>query len=173
MRKSNRKIPASIARQVIVRRLPHTHVLVADAGTARILHEVDGALKEIASLENAAAHLPGRALVTDRAGRVFDSGSRTGRGAKTQSRHGAQSDYDPHAIEVDRFARKVAKLLDAESRHGDLEQVVIIAAPKFLGVLRPLLSARVQKQVKRQLARDLVRSSEAAIYKAAFPRRRK
>ena len=106
------------------RAAPLQLVLVADSGTARLLQlaGMRGAEKlvEIAVLEQPAAHLPSRALVTDRTGRVFDSGGRTGHGPKTHSRHGAQSDYDPHIEGTERFARRVSRRLDVERRRNHL-----------------------------------------------------
>lgn len=178
---SRRKIPAGVARQVITRRLPFLHVVVADGGVARILRESradegrtgrrGAVLEEVLRLENPASRQPSRALVSDRTGRVFDSGSRTGSGPPSRARHGAQSDYDPHTVELQRFARRLAALLDVECRMGHVEELVVIAGPKFMGVLRPLLPARVGKRVSREIVRDLVRSSDAAIRKAAFAQR--
>jgi protein required for attachment to host cells len=153
-------------------RLPVQFVLVADGGTARLLR-VDSAsgkkrLVGIATLERPTAHSPGRDLVTDRTGRVFDSGGRTGHGAKTHSRHGANSDYDPHAIEVERFAVRIARRLDLERRRENMEELVVIAEPRFLGILRTQLSAPTARIIARQAAKDLVRSDDASILRTAF-----
>lgn len=159
-------------------RWPRTGVVVADGGSARLMlasrgHRVGAAvqLEQITSLQNPAAHLPGRALVTDRTGRVFDSGGRTGHGPKSRARHGAQSDYDPHHVEVQRFAKRLAKLLEVERRHLGIEELVVIAAPAFLGVLRPQLAAATRKVVTREIDRDLVRASDALIRRTAFATR--
>jgi protein required for attachment to host cells len=153
-------------------RLPVQFVLVADGGTARLLR-VKGengrkVLVDVATLERPTAHSPGRALVTDRTGRVFDSGGRTGRGAVTHSRHGANSDYDPHAIEVERFARRIARRLDLERRSKNMDELVLIAESRFLGILRPQLSASTWKIITRQAAKDLVRSDNLRILRTAF-----
>jgi protein required for attachment to host cells len=167
--------------QITHPRWPRTCILVADSGTARILQATRSAaptgsvgrgaivLKEIARLENPSAHLPGRALVTEGTGRVFDSGSRTGKGPMSHSRHGAQSDYDPHDIEVERFAKRLARRLDAERRRIGFEELIIIAGPRFLGVLRQQLSAASSRLVKREIDHDLVHSDALLIRRTAFP----
>ena len=146
-------------------------VLVADNGTARLLRlsgrRGAAKLEEIARLEQPAAHLPGRALITDGTGRVFDSGGRTGHGAMTRSRHGAQSDYDPHTEANERFARRVARRLDTERRGGGFDGLVVIAAKHFLGVLRSQLSNATRAWVKHEVAKDLVRATDAQILRAA------
>lgn len=169
-------------------RWPRRYVVVADGGTARILHSSRAAgaaartaaaagrgtitLDEIVRLENPVAHLPARALVSDRTGRVFESSGRGGSGPVTHTRHGAQSDYDPHIVATRRFAKKIAQRLQTELRRGRVEELVLIAAPKFLGELRGQLAAPVQKLVTREVARDLVRAGDAHIVRAAFSPRR-
>lgn len=160
-------------------RWPCTCVLVADGGGARLLEATRaptlggrrGAIRldEVLQLDNPAAHLPGRALVTDRTGRVFDSGGRTGRGPKSRARHGAQSDYDPHDIERERFAKKLALRLDTERRRIGIEQLIVIAAPRFLGELRRQLSAATRRVVTREVASDLQHAGKQAVRSAAFP----
>ena len=150
-----------------IRSTPRPLIVVGDSAGVRLLRLSGrrGAhrLVEIATLEQPAAHLPGRALITDRTGRVFDSGGRTGRGAPTRSRHGAQSDYDPHVEETARFARRVARRLDVERRGGAYDGLVVIAAKHFLGVLRAQLSAPTQRWVTREIAKDLLRAKDERI----------
>jgi protein required for attachment to host cells len=153
-------------------RQPVQYVLVADGGTARLLRVRSAsdkqALTEIATLDRPTAHSPARELVSDRTGRVFDSGGRTGHGAKTHSRHGANSDYDPHAIEVERFAKRIARRLDLERRSKNMDELVLIAEPRFLGILRTQLSAPTERIITRQAAKDLVRSDDTRILRTAF-----
>jgi protein required for attachment to host cells len=153
-------------------RMPVLYVLVADGGTARLLR-VESAndrktLTAIATLERPTAHSPRRDLVSDRTGRVFDSSGRTGRGVKTHARHGANSDYDPHAVEVERFAKRIARRLDLERRREGMEELVVIAEPRFLGILRTQLSAPTGCIITHQAAKDLVRSDDARILRTAF-----
>jgi protein required for attachment to host cells len=151
---------------------PVQYVLVADGGSARFLRvrNEDGkrSLTDVATLERISARSPARDLVTDRTGRVFDSPGRTGHGAKTHARHGANSDYDPHAIEVERFAKRIARRLDLERRNKSFDELVVIAEPRFLGVLRVHLTALTGRIITRQAAKDLVRSDDARILRTAF-----
>jgi protein required for attachment to host cells len=150
-----------------IRSAPRPLILVGDSGGVRLLRlsgrRGSQRLAEIATLEHAAAHLPGRALVTDRTGRVFDSRGRSGVGPPTRSRHGAQSDYDPHTEETVRFARRVARRLDVERRAGAFDGLVVIAAKHFLGVLRAQLSAPTKRWVTREIAKDLLRAPDEQI----------
>jgi len=181
VRKPARAAKAGASAAIALPRWPNTGVLVADGGDARILQatrrlgtsgrgSID--LVEIAHLQNAAAHLPGRALVTDRTGRVFDSTTRTGAGPRSHARHGANSEYDPHDAEVERFARTVARKLDAERRRLGIEELILIAGPRFLGVLRQQIPPATRKLVTREIDSDLVHANDAAIRKTAFARAR-
>lgn len=158
--------------KVVASKNPRQGILVADGGKARLFGIASStgrkSLKEEATLERESAHSPGRALVTDRTGRVFDSGGRTGSGPPTRSRHGAESDYDPHAIEVLRFAKRISRRIDLERRAGRIGELIVIAEPRFLGVLRQQWSGPTQKIVGREVAKDLVRASDAQILKLAM-----
>lgn len=160
---------------------PGRFVVVADSGTARILRAsgavpVNGggnihrtaALDEIARMDRPSARLRGRALTTDRPGRVFDRGGRSTMGPPSAARHGAQSDENPHDVEIERFAKSVARRLDAERRVRPMQELVVIAAPRFLGLLRPQLSPRTRDLVSREIPRDLAHSEDAPILRAAF-----
>lgn len=177
VRKAPRAKKAGTTTAIAIPRWPRTGVLVADGGDARILQATRRAgsggrgaieLVQVAHLENAAAHLPGRALVTDRTGRVFDSSSRTGSGPPSHARHGANSDYDPHDAELERFARAVGRQLDAERRRLGIEELIVVAGPRFLGALRQHIPAATRKVVTREIDSDLVHADDALIRKAAF-----
>lgn len=160
---------------------PGRFVVVADSGVARILH-ASGAvptngsgnihrtasLNEVARLDRPSAHQPARALTTDRPGRVFDGRVRSGVGPPSAARHGAQSAEDPHAVEIERFAKSVARRIDTERRNRPMQEVVLIAEPRFLGHLRPHLSAPTRGLVRREIARDLTNSPDAPILRTAF-----
>jgi protein required for attachment to host cells len=176
--------PKRPARTLIANpRWPHTCIVVADGGSARLLVASRGSgaaaaggsgaivLEQVARLDNPAAHLKGRALVTDRTGRVFDSGSRTGTGSGSRARHGANSDHDPHDVEVDRFAKRLVRQLVSERRHLDIEELIVIAGPRFLGILRRHLPKSIRALVKREIDRDLVHADDKLIRRTAFPAR--
>lgn len=160
---------------------PGRFVVVADSGVARIFHASGAvpsngsgnihrtaALDEVARIDRPSARQRGRELTTDRPGRVFDSRGRTGVGPPSAARHSAQSDENPHTVEIERFAKDVARRLDSERRKRPMNEVVLIAAPRFLGVLRPHLSVPTRGLVRREIARDLTHSEDAPILRAAF-----
>jgi len=148
------------------------YVAVADGGRARIFKRngprASPHLLELDRLERATARQHARDLTTDLTGRVYTTGARVGFGPRTTARHGAQSDYDPHVVEVERFARDLAARLLKISQEDRMDELVLIAEPRFLGVLRRELPAPISALVKREVPRDLTGASESAIAEAAF-----
>lgn len=145
-------------------------LLVADSGTARLLRISGRApaekLVELARMELPAAHLLKQEMVSDKTGRVFDRG-RGAQGPRSTSRHGAASDFDPHAAEYERFAGRIARRVDVERRGSLSQELVVIAAPHFLGLLRQRFSRPTQKIVVKEVAKDLVRASDARLLSTA------
>ncbi len=85
-------------------------------------------------LENEDAKASDRDLVSDRPGRSFDSfGS---------GRHAMAPRESAQDTELKRFAREVAGRLDKAVADGTVDRVVLICDPRFLGHLRPALSAK-------------------------------
>ena len=126
----------------------------------------DEKLVEVATLELPAAHLKRQELVSDKTGRVFDR-ARGGSGPRGTARHGAASDFDPREAEYERFAKRIARRLDTERRNGAFQELVLIAAPHFMGLLRPELSGPTQKAVVKEVAKDLVRASDSQLLRTA------
>ena len=148
------------------------YVVVADGGRARIFKRTGRRftpqLLEIEHLERATARRHARELTTDLTGRVFGTGIRVGFGPRVMARHGAQSDYDPHAVEVERFARRLSARLVRLATIERIEELVLIAEPRFLGILRRELAPLVRQAVTRELSRNLTGAMLQPIARAAF-----
>lgn len=72
-------------------------------------------------------------LISDRGGRSFDS---HGQGRHTMTKE--QSSPKKHASQA--FAKLIAQRIALAVHKGSCEEIVLIAAPRFLGVLRDALS---------------------------------
>lgn len=126
-----------------------TWVLVADAGSARVLEQLgpkDGlTLVEGLDLEHP---IPKSSdMVRDALPRTFDS---VGPG-----RHAITPKSDPHRAEKRNFARELAHTLDAGLSRKAYDRLVIIAPPQMIGDLRPELSDAVRSHLKQELLLDL------------------
>lgn len=142
------------------------HVLVADSGRARLLR-LSGprrrpGIEQEAVYERASAHVPAHELTTDISGRVFESSGRGHTGA-THTRHGANSDYDPHVVEIERFVARIAADLEARHRARALSNLILIAEPRLLGVLRARLPDDIRRLVTREVPGDYTHADNAAV----------
>jgi protein required for attachment to host cells len=148
-----------------------TLIVVANGTEARLLctarRSRPGELQEVAHLVRPTARHPARDLTTDRQGRAFPRAGRGGVGPPVASRS-AVSDSNPHEVEIERFARRISRRLDALRRETGCEDLVVIAAPRFLGTLRGVLRGVTRDLVSREVPRDLVRAEDRQIRDIAF-----
>ncbi len=127
---------------------PMTWFLVADAGRARIF-EASGRADAPLGRERhsmAAAVPPSREIGSDRPGRSFDSGG--------EGRHAMEPPTDPQRHAKAEFAREVVRALDSARKQGEFDELVIAAAPSFLGDLRSMMPDPLRECVRREINKD-------------------
>jgi len=137
--------------------MAHTWVVVAESSRARIF-EMDGLqspLRELDDLVNPDARAHERDLISDRQGRTFDS--------RGQGRHAKQPAASQKEHRSASFARELAVRMEKGRVLGEFENLIIIAAPEFLGTLRKCLSEATKQQIKREIHKNIVRESEVTI----------
>lgn len=130
-------------------RLAHgTLVLAADGQKALLLrNEGDERYTVLQAIAEEATAVPrARELGTDRPGRSF---------ASTGTRRSAYDETDRHREAEDRFAGRVAELLEGAARGGE-DDLVIVASPRFLGALRARLAPAVRQRVRAEIDKNLV-----------------
>ncbi len=130
-----------------------TRVIVADSRRARIFssHSVMNKLIEEEGFVNNEARLANRELVSDAPGRSanrIDSFSP----AISAKEHDVRS-----------FAKDLARHLKAMHSEQHFDQLVLIASPKFLGLLRRELHAPLDRLVSRTIDKDLTTADVADI----------
>ena len=131
--------------------MPATWVVVADQSAARIFAAANAtsALEEIASYAHAEGRAHARDLKSDQLGRAFDS---IGAG-----RHGMEPKILPKEQEAISFARFLnAKLEDARTKN-QVERLILVAPPEFLGHLRATMDKDAKKIVESDHALNIVR----------------
>ncbi|MFZ5521707.1 MAG: host attachment protein [Pseudomonadota bacterium] len=128
-----------------------TWIVVADEGRARILTpgEPGRDLQEIEVLTDPAARADAADLQRDAQGRYFGKGER-------HQAHTAEPRTAPLDKEAEQFARLVAEHLCKARREQRFDRLQLVAAPRFLGRLRPLLDACVQAALVEEINKDLV-----------------
>ena len=122
-----------------------TRVVVADNKRARIFssHNVMKHLTEQEDFVHSAANLSNQDLVGDASGKSVDQ-------------HGS---LDPRTSakvhEEEQFAKALGKHLKELHNQQHFEQLILIAPPKFLGMLRDELPAPLDKLVTKTIDKDL------------------
>jgi protein required for attachment to host cells len=106
--------------------------------------------REVGRISDPAAHLHSRDLESDRPGRSYESVGR--------ARHAIARENDARQQEAVRFARRIARRLDAARRQDEFEELIVVAGPPFLGLVRQQLSRPTRARVVHEIRRDLVHS---------------
>ena len=151
-------------------------VLVADEALARILQraEVGHELEDVEALTDPTAHDKEGDLHRDAFGRR--SGSAT-HGARQNTPHRirgtasvtSSAGEDQQHLEAQTFARRVAQHLAEALQQKRFDELRIVAAPRFLGLLRKELDAHVSATVSEELSKDLIHADNAELTRRLFP----
>jgi protein required for attachment to host cells len=140
-------------------------IVVANESVALLydLKDAGKGLQFSGQVSNPRARLHDRDLVSDRPGRRPDHAPlRSGRRGASPH-HATAGAHEAHEHEVESFARQLAHELEAAGVAGQFEQLVIMAGPKFLGMLRALLPASVKSAIVAEVPKDLVNHPVHAI----------
>ena len=106
-----------------------------------------GEWQSLAEMRDDSANLPESEFASDRPGRAFDI---VGKGRHTMSPPESGQDHQTLV-----FARQVADYLNNAIAENRVSQLVILAAPKFLGYLRSALSDTALKAIALAEPRNL------------------
>ena len=134
-----------------------TLVVVADSGKARIYGlEMKGKpMHELADLLHVEARIHENKLVSDRPGRTFDS--------RGSARHAKEASSSLKVQEAIKFAQQISAYIDAERIKHNFNDLVLVAPPEFLGILRKTLGREAGKLVSREIDKNLVLRQESAV----------
>ena len=90
--------------------------------------------KEVARISDPLAHQHNRDFASDRPGRSYESFG--------GARHAIARENDPRQQEAVRFAKRISRRLDAARRSGEFDELIVVAGPAFLGLMRPSCRSR-------------------------------
>lgn len=139
--------------------MKNTWVVVADSSRARIFmaKNATGELDEIETLANPEARLHEIDMTSDLPGRTFDS---AGKG-----RHILEKNTEPKQQKIVDFAKQIDQLLEKARTKKRFSQLILVAAPAFLGILRNQLSSPTSRLVAYELDKNLTQLSSDDIRK--------
>ena len=126
-------------------------VVVADESNA-IVYARDtrsGPLRKVFSLDNEAARMKTEQLISDSGGRSFDS---KGKGRHTMTSEKA----DPKKHATSMFAKQIAERIGKVMHDGSCRGFALVAAPRFLGVLRDAVSVATSAEPYATVDKEVV-----------------
>ena len=129
--------------------MTNTWILVAHRGGARIFERTGPGkgLGLIRDIPHPSGRLKNQDIGADKPGRSFDSHG--------VGRHALGKEHEPTEQLAERFARELAGLLDEGRTHRRYAQLVLVAEPRFLGMLRAALTPATAALVVAALDKDL------------------
>jgi protein required for attachment to host cells len=132
-------------------------IVVADEAKARILatNKSSESLVEIKALSSTEAHEQEQDLVSDKPGRGSNGNGQGKHAMDEKTTHKEQ-----YAI---RFAKQLGDLLEKNQYKKSYMKLIIVAAPRFLGLLRKELSKNVTELVSLEIDKDLTMLEPQAI----------
>lgn len=139
--------------------MPSTWVLVADSSRARFFSldsRVDP-LREIDTLIHAEGKLRARDEVTDRQGGIA--------GGHGQGDFTFEAPTDIKHQDQVNFAHQIGEKLEQGRVSNAYEDLILVAPPAFLGVLRQTLNDHIQKMVFKAVNKNLVTEEIASIHR--------
>lgn len=129
--------------------MANTWIVVADEATARILSmsKLTEPLVEFKTSTSSEAKMLDQELVSDKSG--------TSHGGSGQGRHSV-SERNEHKEQYGvRFAKEIGDYLEEKRQKNAYSKLIIIAAPRLLGVLRKVLSKGVLELITLEVDKDL------------------
>lgn len=133
-------------------------IVVADEARALVYAKdlKQDPIQELFSLDNAIAREKMEDLISDRGGRSFDS---QGEGRHTMSEEKADAKYQAASA----FAKEIAGRISGARNDGTCRGFALIAAPRFLGLLRDALEIAGNHEPVVAIDKEMVNQDAASI----------
>ncbi len=132
-----------------------TWILTADRAGARIFTRYEDNLSLFETIPHEEGRLKANEVNSDRPGRVFDSAG--------MGRHSMGQAVSAEESIARDFARSLAEKLHDGRVQGSFTRLVLIAEPRFLGLLREALDSDTSRMVVSSIAKNLQSKSPQEI----------
>ncbi|MDF2691540.1 MAG: uncharacterized protein K0S29_1395 [Gammaproteobacteria bacterium] len=146
--------------------MSHNWLIVANSSHARIFRVTSivgkpRELKLLHELQHPQSRMKRQELLSDKPG-VYRANSLAG--------SGHPQDVDPKQVEMERFAKELAELIDQARTLNRFEQLIIVAPPQFYGVLEHHLSGSIKHLIKKAIQKDYTAVIERDLQRLVFSR---
>jgi protein required for attachment to host cells len=140
-------------------------IVVASQASATFydVQRLEDELQVSGQLIDPLAHLHDRDFKSDRPGRMFDHGPLSGRRRGATAHHGTGGERHPREHEAVVFAQKIATELERARGEDRFDRLIVMAEPRFLGVLRKALPSSLSSIVTAEVAKDLAQQPTSAV----------
>ena len=129
--------------------------VIADGEHVRFVRPAeDNALHVDAAIDSFTAHKRSADLGSDHPGAAYHTGS--------SAHHSLAPRHDMHALAKDKFAHAIAEQLNAAA--GAFDELVIIAPPHTLSVIRGALDTSTEAKIVGTLQKDLVKTPDDELW---------
>jgi len=130
-----------------------TWILVANASQAKIFANAGPkkGLSLVKDLKHPESREKAADLVSDRPGQMHSSGN---------SHRASQPKTDPKTNEARHFAQELARELNHGRASGQIERIILVAPPAFMGLLNEKLDGPTGHIVTDRFEKDYTRSNE-------------
>lgn len=135
-----------------------TYIVVADAARARVFTRDALKLEEKENLVHAEGRLHEGDLVTGTTGSIDESAA--------NSRRDSRGDSVALDHEAEIFAKQIAERIYKARVDNSMDKLILVAPPRFLGVLRDKIDAPTKKLVIHTLDKDLTKAALSDIQEA-------
>ena len=134
----------------MTKRFVRTWILVADASRARIFsHDKKSGYRMVQAFTHPESRVKRMDLMADDRGRKSMGVAGGGYGHPA-----AEPDTDPKEVEHEKFARELGGELERGLNEHLFEELVVVAPPHFLGLVKGSMPEQVQKRLVDTLSKD-------------------
>jgi protein required for attachment to host cells len=142
-----------------------TRLVMADQAEARFydMEPIGGALTRVGEMTDPKAHLHNRDFKSDRPGRVFDHAPDGAHRRGSVAHHSTGGEETPRHHEAVAFASRIVHSLETARNAHEFDRLVVIAGPRFIGMLRSAMSKPLSDLIVFEVVKDLMHETEDAI----------
>jgi protein required for attachment to host cells len=132
-------------------------VVIADSARARIVASGGASqpFQDIEQLVHGESRLRDTQRISDRPGRSFDSHG--------EGRHAMEPGVDPADQEALRFATDIAHRIHQGRVGNEFDSLILVAPPRFLGMLRKAMDTGSRKLVQTELDKEFTQLDDEEI----------
>ena len=134
-----------------------TWILSANRSSASLFERAGTSVRRLQNVPHPQGAMQNRETGTDKPGRSFDSFG--------QGRHAMSTEQEPVEHIAQQFALDLAEVLNKGRLAQAYDKLVLIAEPKFLGILRAALDKHTAALVVQTIGKDLPDINEEDIAK--------